>query len=197
MKILLGAVATAACALALAGCGSDDGDDDTAGPPSSSAASSSAASSSVPPSETTSSVPTEPGECTNQDVSIAYQHEDDATSHSYGFIVVTNTSDQECWVKGYGGTSYVGDDGEQIGAAADRTPGPTPTVALAPGATARSELAETSYGPYTAKECQPTEAVALRVYLPDETDSQLVDHPLTVCANEKIHLLEHKPYTAG
>jgi hypothetical protein len=70
-------------------------------------------------------------------------------------------------------------------------------VTLAPGGTAKSELAETSYGPYTANRCERTQAVALRVYIPDETDSQLVAHRLTVCANPRLHLLEHKPYVAG
>lgn len=209
MKTMLCAIAAAACAVALAGCGTDDnepgGSDAT---PSGSATSTATDSPTTPtspgstsspasPTASTSSPTTAAGECTNQDVTATYRHEDDATSHSYGFIVLTNTSDHTCWVQGYGGISYAGDDGAQIGAAADRTPGATTKVTLAPGDTAESEIVETSYGPYTAKECRPTKAVALRVYLPDETDSQLIDHPVTACANDRIHLLEHKPYTAG
>jgi hypothetical protein len=215
MKTTLCAIAAAACAVVLTGCGADDtgaGSDPTPskGPRSSSAAPSQSPTDtptetpsqtpSQAPSTTPSTTPTDNAgtpECTNGDVTVSYRAEDHATSHSYGWIVLTNTTDHSCWVRGYGGISYAGDDGEQVGAPADRTPGDAATVTLAPGDEARSELAETSSGPYDEAQCRPTEAVALRVYIPDETDSQLVDHPVTACANPKVHLMEHAPYEQG
>ena len=209
MKTTHHAVAAAACAVVLAGCGADDTGAGTDRTPSKPHRSSSAAPSETPstapstsagaPTTGTTTPTTGSGtpECTNADVTVSYRAEDHATSHTYGWVVLTNTADHPCWVRGYGGISYAGDDGEQVGAAADRTPGDPATVTLAPGDEARSELAETSSGPYDSARCDPTEAVALRVYIPDETDSQLVDHPVTACANGSVHLLEHSPYEAG
>lgn len=214
MKTILCTIAAAACAAVLTGCGSDDNATDagttpapahssrTAQAPSGSPTTSAAAqpsTSTATASTSASASPTGAGtpECTNADVKVSYRHTDDATSHSYGFVVLTNTSGAPCWVRGYGGISYAADDGGQVGAPADRTAGDTPTVTLAPGGTAQSELAETSSGPYSPRKCRPAKAVALRVYIPDETDSQLVRHEVTACANPKVHLLEHKPYMAG
>ena len=116
-------------------------------------------------------------------------------SHVYGRIVLRNTSDETCWVRGYGGLSYVGGgNGAQVGAAADRTPSERPKVVLAPGDKVRSAVVETSYAPYPKKKCRPTEVDGFRVYVPDETKSQFIEHPTTGCANPEVHLLEHKAY---
>jgi hypothetical protein len=135
-------------------------------------------------------------ECTNADLTATYQGGDAAMSHVYGRIVLRNTSRATCWVRGYGGLSYVagGADGHQVGAAADRTPSNRPTVVLAPGEKVRSAVAETSFAPYPRRKCRPTEVDGFRVYVPDETQSQFVAHPTTGCANPKVHLLEHKAY---
>jgi hypothetical protein len=138
--------------------------------------------------------PTSP-ECTNDNLTAKYKGGDAGMSHVYGRIILRNTSDVTCWVKGYGGLSYVGaGNGTQVGAAADRTPSNAPKVTLAPGDKVRSAVAETSYAPYPRKRCQPTEVDGFRVYLPDETRSQFIEHPTTGCANPNVHLLEHKAY---
>ena len=114
-------------------------------------------------------------ECTKANLTATYKGGDAAMSHVYGRIVLRNTSDESCWVKGYGGLSYVGGgNGSQVGAAADRTPSATPKVVLAPGDKVRSAVAETSTGPYPKSECQPTKVDGFRVYVPDET--QLAVH---------------------
>ncbi len=134
-------------------------------------------------------------ECTRADLSAAYKGGDAAMSHVYGRIVLRNTSDAACWVKGYGGLSYVGGgDGTQVGAPADRTPSATPRTVLQPGEKVRSAVAETSTGPYSAQQCRPTPVDGFRVYVPDETRSIYVPHKTTGCANATIHLLAHKAY---
>jgi hypothetical protein len=134
-------------------------------------------------------------ECTNAQVTASYKGGDAAMSHVYGRIVLRNTSDVSCWIRGYGGLSYVGGgNGQQVGAAADRTPSAQPKVVLAPGDKVRSAVVETSTGPYSKKECQPTPVDGFRVYLPDETRSQFIAHETTGCANDAIHLLTHKAY---
>ena len=134
-------------------------------------------------------------ECTKANLSAKYKGGDAATSHYYGRIVLRNTSEVTCYVKGYGGLSYVGGgNGTQVGAPADRTPTATPKTVLAPGDKVRSAIVETSYAPYPRKECQPTKVDGFRVYVPDETRSIFIAHPTTGCANPKVHLLEHKAY---
>jgi hypothetical protein len=134
-------------------------------------------------------------ECTNAHLTASYKGGDAATSHVFGRIVLRNTSEQTCWIRGYGGLSYVGGgDGKQVGAAADRTASDKPKVVLAPGDKVRSAVVETSTGPYSKKECQPTPVDGFRVYLPDETRSQFIEHETTGCANPRIHLLSHKAY---
>jgi len=134
-------------------------------------------------------------ECTNVHVTAKYKGGDAAMSHVYGRIILRNTSDTSCWIRGYGGLSYVGGgDGAQVGAAADRTPSNTPRVVLAPGEKVRSAVVETSYAPYPKKQCQPTPVDGFRVYLPDETRSQFIEHRTVGCANDAIHLLAHKAY---
>jgi len=136
-----------------------------------------------------------PAECTKADLSAKYRGGDAATSHVFGRIILRNTSDTSCYVKGYGGLSYVGGgNGTQVGAPADRTPSATPRTVLAPGDKVRSAVSEASYGAYTKSECQPTKVDGFRVYVPDETRSLFIEHPTTGCANPKVHLLQHKAY---
>ena len=47
-------------------------------------------------------------ECTKANLSAKYKGGDAAMSHVYGWIVLRNTSEDSCYVKGYGGLSYVG-----------------------------------------------------------------------------------------
>lgn len=134
-------------------------------------------------------------ECTKANLSAKYKGGDAATSHVYGQVVLRNTSEETCYVKGYGGLSYVGKgNGTQIGAAADRTPSATPKTVLKPGDKVRSAIVETSFAPYPKKECRPTKVDGFRVYVPDETRSIFIAHPTTGCANPKVHLLQHKAY---
>jgi hypothetical protein len=134
-------------------------------------------------------------ECTNAHLTAKYRGGDAAMSHMYGRIVLRNTSDESCWVRGYGGLSYVGGgNGSQVGAAADRTPGHKPKVVLEPREAVRSAVVETSYAPYPQAKCQPRPVDGFRVYVPDETRSQFVEHETTGCANPDVHLLAHKAY---
>lgn len=134
-------------------------------------------------------------ECTRADLTAKYRGGEGAMSHVYGRIVLRNVSSEPCSVQGYGGLSYVGHgNGTQIGAPADRTPGPKPKVVLQPGDTVRSAVVETSTGPYPKNECRPTPVDGFRVYVPDETESIYVPHPTTGCANPTIHLLTHRAY---
>ena len=134
-------------------------------------------------------------ECANADLTATYRGGDAAMSHTYGRIVLTNTSDHACRTGGYGGLSYVGGgDGTQIGAAADREPATVRTYVLQPGQRVHSRVAETSYAPYPKAKCRPRHVDGFRVYVPDATASQFITHPTTGCANVEVHLISHRPY---
>jgi hypothetical protein len=137
---------------------------------------------------------TGPPECTNAELVASYHGGDAAMSHQYGRIVLRNVSDTTCWVRGYGGLSYVGGgDGTQVGSPAVRTRGPEPRTVVGPGERVRSRVVETSWGPYAGR-CRRAHVDGFRVYLPDETRSQYIAHPTTGCRNRHLHLLSHQAY---
>lgn len=219
-RILAASTLTVLALGGLAACGSDDtaapGGTVTHGPsgaPSSTPSSSPSSTPGVPgstvtpdnpdsPSEPASETPTGPAECTAADVSAAYEADGGAAGTAYGYVVVTNTSDADCVVEGYGGVSYVGGgDGQQVGAAADRdTTDQAPAVepvTLAPGASARTQVAESEAGNYPAGKCDPTPVDGLRIYLPDDTESLYVEHAATGCSSDAVHLLRNQPYVSA
>ncbi len=134
-------------------------------------------------------------ECTNADLTASYHGGDAAMSHVYGRIVLTNTGDRACVTGGYGGLSYVGGgDGTQVGAAADREAGKVRLYVLQPGERVHSRVVETSFAPFPKGKCRPRPVDGFRVYVPDATASQFIEHPTTGCANAEVHLLTHRPY---
>jgi hypothetical protein len=134
-------------------------------------------------------------ECTNADLTASYHGGDAAMSHVYGRIVLTNTGDRACVTGGYGGLSYVGGgNGTQVGAAADREPAKVRHYVLQPGERVHSRVVETSFAPYPKAKCRPEHVDGFRVYVPDATASQFIEHPTTGCANVKIHLISHRPF---
>ena len=81
--------------------------------------------------------------CTNSDLTASYHHGDAGMGHSYGWIVLRNSSGHACHTGGYGGVSYVGDgNGTQIGAPAVRLDGKVATYVLEPGQRLRSSIDE-------------------------------------------------------
>jgi hypothetical protein len=133
-------------------------------------------------------------ECRYADLRADYRARDAAAGHRYGVVRLRNTSDRACVVQGYGGLSYVGGDGTQVGAAADRDGGATPRVVLEPGERATSLVTETVAASYPRARWRPTHVDGFRVYAPDATRSQLVAHPTTGCRSPEVHLLSHRAF---
>jgi hypothetical protein len=134
--------------------------------------------------------------CTNTDLAASYRHSDDGAGHSYGWIVLRNTSGHTCSTGGYGGVSYVGDgNGTQIGAPAVRTNAQAvKTFVLAPGQRLRSPLDEVNGLNFPKGRCHPTHVDGFRVYVPNATASQYVVHPHVGCRNAHVKLIFQKPY---
>ncbi len=107
----------------------------------------------------------------------------------YRGLVLTNSSGEECILKGFPGVSFVNDGGNQIGAAATRNSAePSESIELLPGESAMATLKQTNaqnYGP----QCEQTEAAGVRVYPPSAYDSLIVGQDITACANDAISLM--------
>jgi hypothetical protein len=133
--------------------------------------------------------------CGNADLTASYRHSDDGMGHSYGWIVLRNTSGHTCATGGYGGISYVGDgNGTQIGAAAVRIGGDARTYVLQPGQRLRSSIDEVTALNYPRSTCHPRHVDGFRIYVPNATASQYVVHPTTGCRNHHVKLIHQKPY---
>ncbi|MGA8246879.1 MAG: DUF4232 domain-containing protein [Nocardioides sp.] len=134
--------------------------------------------------------------CTNGDLTASYHHSDDGAGHSYGWIVLRNTSGHACHTGGYGGVSYVGDgNGTQIGAPAVRIDASAVrSFVLAPGQRLRSPLDEVNARNFPKKRCHPAHVDGFRVYVPNATASQYVVHRHVGCRNPHVKLMRQKPY---
>jgi hypothetical protein len=119
-----------------------------------------------------------------------------AAGHVQLEVRVTNTGSSPCTLRGYPGVSLVtGTEGAQLGAPAQRTPGPEGLVTLAPGAKAVAlvQLAQASNFP----NCGVTPAAGFRVYLPDDTAAQFAPLVEQGCSSTSVVLLEVAPFTTA
>lgn len=134
--------------------------------------------------------------CGNADLHASYHHSDSGMGHSYGWIVLRNTSGHACRTGGYGGISYVGHgDGTQIGHPAVREDEKAVrSFVLKAGQRLRSPLDEVTALNYPRKTCHRAHVDGFRVYVPNATTSQYVVHPTVGCTNGHVHLLFQKPY---
>jgi hypothetical protein len=133
--------------------------------------------------------------CTHTDLTASYRHSDDGAGHSYGWIVLRNTSGHACRTAGYGGVSYVGDgNGTQIGAPAARTDAAdVASYVVTPGQRLRSPIDEVNALNFPKKRCRPAHVDGFRIYVPNATKSQFVVHPHVGCRNPDITLMFQKP----
>jgi hypothetical protein len=133
--------------------------------------------------------------CTNSDLTASYHPHDAGMGHTYGWIALRNTSGHACHTGGYGGISYVGDgNGTQIGAPAVRLPGKVRTFVLQPGQRLRSSIDQVTALNYPKKTCRPRHVDGFRIYVPNATLSQYVEHATTGCRNHHVKLIHQKPY---
>jgi hypothetical protein len=149
------------------------------------------------PSESATASPTAAaadGTCTADMLSAVLETEmgGGAAGSVYRQLIFTNTADDECQITGYPGVSYVDAAGEQVGAPADREPGESAEVILAPGESAVAPVRQTNAENYGA-DCRLTDTAGLRVYPPNDTGSLIVDQVGTACASEEIVLMTVAP----
>jgi hypothetical protein len=111
--------------------------------------------------------------CTSADLSLSMQQVTADLGTKEGTLVFTNKTATSCVMAGFPGVSVVSavNQGQQVGAAADRQ-GPTgPQVTLAPSQSAAAPLSWVDGGTLCD---QPVPVAGFRVYPPNETESMFV-----------------------
>ncbi|MBM9464662.1 DUF4232 domain-containing protein [Aeromicrobium sp. YIM 150415] len=179
--------------LLVSGCG---GDGDAPDPSASSSAPGPTASSAPESDEPSAGDEDQAATCATGDLSVAVTPESGggAAGTQYSDVTLTNTGGEPCAMTGWPGVSYVtGDDGEQVGAPADREGDPA-VITLQPEGTATARLAETNAGDY-GDVCRTTDVRGLRVYPPNQQDAVFVERPGEACAFTEIHQLTIDPVT--
>lgn len=113
-------------------------------------------------------------------------------------IVLTNTTDRTCTVRGYPGAAFVDASGKQLGPDPNRSPDTPTTVSLAPG---RSAWAGLSFASPEISGARTAEPEALLVTPPDERDPLEVAWTygeVPVAGNESsVRLTVLQPGTGG
>jgi uncharacterized protein DUF4232 len=108
---------------------------------------------------------------------------DAAAGSVYRPLVFTNTGSRTCELRGFPGVSYVaGDDGHQVGPAAEMSGERGGQVPIPPGGTAQAQLQLVNVQNYDAAACSPAPVRGLRVYPPGDTASLFVPMDGTGCA---------------
>jgi hypothetical protein len=145
------------------------------------------------PAVATTVLPAGPALCTTSQLTAGLGGEDGTAGTIYYQLTLRNSSSTACYVSGYPGVSFVaGTDGHQVGAAANRVAGPTPTVVLGPAQAAASTLGIVDSGAYPSA-CQQTAVLGLRVYPPNRTAALFVAHTDKGCANPTYVTLRIQP----
>jgi hypothetical protein len=122
---------------------------------------------------------------------------DHAAGHTYYPLELTNVSGHTCDLFGYPGVSAIG-GGHQLGSAAIRDPAvASRTVRLLPAETATATLAITNVGVYSPAACKPVTADALRIYPPDQYQSDVVSFSFPACSKAGPRYLSIRAIQAG
>jgi hypothetical protein len=127
--------------------------------------------------------PSGPTPCRANTLTVSLGSGDAAAGTSYVQLLFTNKGSRACVIQGFAGVSYVtGDNGTQVGAAAERDGTKGGPVTLAPRAVASATLARVQVLNYDESVCRPTPVRGLRVYPPGDTASVFVPTDGTGCA---------------
>jgi Protein of unknown function (DUF4232) len=107
---------------------------------------------------------------------------DGTAGSTYFQLELSNTSGGACTLYGFPGVSAIGRNGRQLGRAANRDyADPVHLVTLRRGATAHVLLQITDVANFPPASCDPANAVALRVYPPNDRRSVQVPFSFRAC----------------
>ena len=139
------------------------------------------------PSSDTPAAAATPGPCSTAGLRVTLgSQESAAAGHFYRTLDFTNISGSSCTLYGYPGVSFVtGIGGQQIGAAASRSPASKRLIVLAPGKTAHALLDLTDVLNFPSSVCAATNAHWLKVYPPNQFSATYVRWTAMVCSKPK------------
>jgi hypothetical protein len=149
------------------------------------------------PSKSPSSLAPQPtmAMCTSSGLKVEIGSANGAAGSTYVTLDYKNVGSAACWLYGYPGVSSW--NGGQIGEAAVRDTAVKPSVVdLGPGAIATSIVRITDEGVYSPTQCDPEQAVDLKVFPPGSFGFQLVPDEFTACAGS-VPLLHVEALTTG
>jgi len=177
-------VAAACVALLVAACGSIGAPG--AGPTATVTvtASQPGAPSTVTPSASTPAAAAAPRPCSTAGLRVTLgSQESAAAGHLYRTLDFTNISGASCTLYGYPGISFVtGVGGQQIGAAASRSPASKRLIVLAPGKTAHAQMDLVDVLNFPPSKCAASNAQWIKVYPPNQFSATYVRWTAMVCS---------------
>ncbi len=121
-----------------------------------------------------------------------------AAGHFYRTVDFTNISSASCTLYGYPGVSFVAAiGGNQIGAAASRSPASKRLVVLAPGKKAHALLDLLDVLNFPPSECAASDAHWIKVYPPNQFSASYVAWTAKVCTKPKPVYMSVAPVRQG
>lgn len=197
IRLAVGVFAIGVISLATTACSTLSGSGSGGSTPSPPATSSSQSSSSQPSGTTTapdaasgggSNDSPSPQDCRTANLKVTLGHSEGATGHTYLPIIFTNIGKQTCTMVAWPGVSYVtGNNGHQVGQAAQRDGSRGSAVTLKPGEVASAMVDQVQVQNYDPQVCQPTQVRGLRIYPPHNTASVFIpESNAQACANTTI-----------
>ena len=136
------------------------------------------------PSAGTPTAAATPGPCSTAGLRVTLgSQESAAAGHFYRTLDFTNISGASCTLYGYPGISFVtGVGGQQIGAAASRSPASKRLIVLAPGKTAHAQMDLVDVLNFPPSKCAVSNAHWIKVYPPNQFSATYVRWTAMVCS---------------
>jgi len=141
----------------------------------------------------------QPGPCGTAALRVTLgSREGAAAGHFYRTVDFTNISSASCTLYGYPGVSFVAAiGGNQIGAAASRSPASKRLVVLAPGKKAHALLDLLDVLNFPPSECAASDAHWIKVYPPNQFSATYVPWTAKVCSKPKPVYMSVAPVRQG
>ena len=151
------------------------------------------------PSAGTPAAGTTPGPCSTAGLRVTLgSRESSAAGHLYRTLDFTNISGASCTLYGYPGISFVtAVGGQQIGAAAGRSPASKRLIVLAPGKKAHALVDLLDVLNFPPSECAATSAHWVKVYPPNQFSATYVRWTAMVCSKPKPVYMSVAPVRQG
>lgn len=140
-----------------------------------------------------------PGPCSTAGLRVTLASRESAgAGHFYRTLVFTNVSGASCTLFGYPGVSFVtGVGGQQIGAAASRSPASKRLIVLGPGQKAHAVVDLLDVLNFPSSKCAASNAHWVKVYPPNQFSATYVRWTAMVCSKSATVYVSVAPVRLG